>query len=63
LLLGLSNRIDNGEGRAGLARVKDHVLSRIAMWGLFPGTASQPSQSNKREQLLQFVTHPLAAEY
>jgi hypothetical protein len=26
------------------------------MWGLFPGTASQPSQSNKREQLLQFVT-------
>jgi hypothetical protein len=26
------------------------------MWELFPGTPSQPSQSNKREQLTEFVT-------
>ena len=26
------------------------------MWELFPGTPSQPSQSNKREQLAEFVT-------
>src|SRR6185312_911188 len=27
-----------------------------SMWELFPGTPSQPSQSNKREQLTEFVT-------
>ena len=26
------------------------------MWELFPGTPSQPSQSNKREQHTEFVT-------
>ena len=26
------------------------------MWELFPGTASRPLQSNKEEQLTQFVT-------
>ena len=27
-----------------------------SMWGLFPGTPSRPSESNNREQLLEFVT-------
>ena len=27
-----------------------------SMWGLFPGTPTQPSESNNREQLSEFVT-------
>jgi hypothetical protein len=32
------------------------------MWGLFPGTPALLPESSNRKQLLEFVTHPLAAE-
>ena len=33
------------------------------VWRLFPGTVSQPLQSNKEEPFTRSVTHPLAHEY